>query len=137
MQKNTIFFLKCALRHLFDYVDEPLAKCRMHESNYGRMHPNVAFKEVIEIYNYWDQKEFIQDGTIKKIIKKGLSKSFYYYGKSIIYKEKESSKARQYFRQGLKHNFNWKTFLLFLFSFMNLFVLSKLSGFVKKTLKRY
>ncbi len=130
-------FLKCASRHLFDYVDEPLAKYRIHASNYGRMHSDVAFKETIEIYNYWSQKKSIQDDTIKKIIKKSFSKSFYYYGRSIIYEEKNPSKARKYFRQGLKHDFNWKTFLLFLFSFINPLVLSKLSTIMKRTLRRY
>jgi glycosyltransferase involved in cell wall biosynthesis len=127
-------YLKCAQKYFVDYVDEVLVKYRIHDSNYSHTHSDIAFKEAIEIYNYWSQEKSIVSNVIKKTIKKSISKRYYYYGKSLIFQKNNPSEARKYFSKGLKYNYYWKTVVLYMCSFIRNPFLLKLSKIVDKTI---
>jgi glycosyltransferase involved in cell wall biosynthesis len=130
-------FLRCAYKYPFDYIGETLAQYRIHETNYGRNNPDVALNEILEIYQYWNTRLKGSATHVKKIINKGLAKSYYYYGRAQFYLKKDASGARKYFSKAIMLHFSMKTILFIIVSYLSVDDVLWIEKKVKKLLKRH
>lgn len=126
-------FLKCAEKYPLEYVDEPLAKYRSHDSTYAADF-ELSLKESLGIYDYWSQKLSGKDKNIEEIIKKGKAEDFFVAGKKELYQNNNSTKARKYFLEALKNHIILKAVLFWGLSFVSNSVILKTRQVVKKRL---
>jgi hypothetical protein len=102
-------FLKCAAKYPIDYVDEPLAKYRVHESNYSKNY-EVEVNECIKIYDYWRNRANINGYNMKELTNQAMVNTYYNAFKNAIRRRKDYKGARKYF---LLFFYSWVRRLLF------------------------
>lgn len=68
------FFIRIAFVADIDYIDKPLARCRIHSDNTTGKNLEKLYKETISILRAYDNKT--KDSTIKKVITEQLMKNY-------------------------------------------------------------
>lgn len=89
-------FLKCASKYPIDYIDEPLTKYRVHESNYSKNY-EVEVNECIKIYDYWRTQGNINGYNMEELISKAITNTYYNAFKNAIRRRKDYKGAMKYF----------------------------------------
>lgn len=102
-------FLKCASKYPIDYIDEPLAKFRVHESNYSKNY-EVEVNECIKIYDSWRTQGNINGYNMEELISKAITNTYYNAFKNAIRRRKDYKGAMKYF---LLLFYSWVRRLLF------------------------
>lgn len=75
-------FLRIAQKHPFDFIDEPLANYRVHDSNWSHKQ-DVGINEELKIMNHWlteipDLDKNVRKNAKKKILRRKLALYNYY-----------------------------------------------------------
>ncbi len=89
-------FLKCAAKYPIDYIDEPLAKYRVHESNYSKNY-ETEVSECIEIFDFWRNQKNIKGYDINVLINKATINTYYNAFKNALRKRRDFKGAIKYF----------------------------------------
>ncbi|GJQ50989.1 MAG: glycosyl transferase [Candidatus Kuenenia stuttgartiensis] len=89
-------YLKCAAKYSIDYINEPLAKYRIHESNTSKNYETEA-SDCIKIYNFWKNHEGITEYNIDELISKATAKTYYNAFKNAIRRRGDYKGAIKYF----------------------------------------
>lgn len=107
-------FLKCAARYRFEFVDEPLATCRIHAGQFS-LNYEAALSELVAIYGAWAQAPA---PATPAAIDRAIGHSYYVAGKNAIYLESDVKKARRFFRESLRRGATRATLGFFALSFL-------------------
>jgi glycosyltransferase involved in cell wall biosynthesis len=92
-------FLRCAAKYQVDYVNEPLAKYRVHAGNASRNY-ELQLAECLEIYAYWESHcDADQLPQVRHLLAKARAKAFLSAGKNAVYLEEDTARARRYYKQ--------------------------------------
>ena len=89
-------FLKCAARYPIDYIDEPLAKYRVHESNYSKNY-ETEVSECIEIFDFWKNQGNVIGYDMNKLVGKAIINTYYNAFKNALRRRKDYKGAIKYF----------------------------------------
>ena len=89
-------YLKCAIKYPIDYIDEPLAKYRIHESNTSKNYETEA-SDCIKIYNFWKNQEGVTEYNIDELISKATANTYYNAFKNAIRRRGDYKGAIKYF----------------------------------------
>ena len=89
-------FLKCAAKYPIDYIDEPLAKYRVHESNYSKNY-ETEVNECIEIFDFWRNQKNINGYDINALISNAITNTYYNALKNAIRRRGDYKGAMKYF----------------------------------------
>jgi len=88
--------LKCAAKYPIDYIDEPLAKYRVHGSNYSKNY-ETEINECIEIFDFWRNQKNINGYNINTLISKAITNTYYNALKNAIKRKKDYRGSIKYF----------------------------------------
>ena len=91
-------FLRCASRHPFDFVNEPLASYRVHPGQASR-HYEMELKELLKIYSEWRFSK--PAAPLLRANARGVAEAYYNAGKRALLCDDSLLKARCYLRQSL------------------------------------
>lgn len=104
--------LKCAAKYPIDYIDEPLAKYRVHGANYSKNYETEA-NECIEIFDFWRNQKNINGYNINTLISNAITNTYYNALKNAI-------KRRKDYRGSIKYFFLFIYYWIKKYSFKNL-----------------
>lgn len=104
--------LKCAAEYPIDYIDEPLAKYRVHGSNYSKNY-ETEINECIEIFDFWRNQKNINGYDINTLISNAITNTYYNALKNAI-------KRRKDYRGSIKYFFLFIYYWIKKYSFKNL-----------------
>jgi len=104
--------LKCAAKYPIDYIDEPLAKYRVHGSNYSKNY-ETEINECIEIFDFWRNQKNINGYNINTLISNAITNTYYNALKNAI-------KRRKDYRGSIKYFFLFIYYWIKKYSFKNL-----------------
>ena len=89
-------FLKCAAKYPIDYIDEPLAKYRVHESNYSKNY-ETEVSECIEIFDFWKNQGNVIGYDMNELINRATINTYYNAFKNALRKRRDFKGAIKYF----------------------------------------
>ena len=102
-------FLKIAKKYRIDFVGEPMAEFRYHQTNSSFLFMETQLREILEIYDYWSSDP---DAEVKRICNDGSGYAYYGLSRRALFHLKDRRSALSYISSAIKHQ-KRPTFLLF------------------------
>ena len=93
-------FLKISRKYKIDFVGEPMAEYRYHETNSSFLLMQTQLKENLEIYDYWSNDPH---PDVKKICNDGVGYTYYGLSRRALFHLKDRSCALSYISGAIKH----------------------------------
>lgn len=99
-------FLRVAARYPIGYLEEPLAKYRVHPTSTSQRMRDVQLRETLEILDKWERSEIGKSAYVRCQIHFARAMIYGFVGRQLMYADGDRGLARRYLRESLRHRWH-------------------------------